>query len=247
MPEGHTLHRLAADQAELVGNILMVSSPQGRFVDAAALDGHRLDAVEAWGKHLLQLFRDVGTVHTHLGMQGITLRSAPPAPPKPQVRLRLATDSVAWDLIAPSTCELLDADRVEQLLARIGPDPLRADADAGRVRASFGTDDRPVGVVLLDQSVLAGVGNVFRTEALHLTGIDPRRPASSLDDATFSQLWTTLTTLMTEAVEKGRIVTRPPDGLYVYKQDACATCASPVEVFDLAGRTAYACRSCQTL
>ncbi len=247
MPEGHTLHRLAADQAELVGQVLAVSSPQSRFVDVVALDGHRLDAVEAFGKHLLQRFGEVGTVHTHLGMRGITLRSAPPATPKPQVRLRLATATVAWDLIAPSMCELLDDRAIELLLHRLGPDPLRPDADVARVRASFRTDDRPVGVVLLDQSVIAGVGNVLRAEALHATGIHPRRIASSLDDATFAALWVTLTTLLADAVELGRIVSRPPDGRFVYKHECCATCATPVEVFELAGRTAYACPWCQPI
>jgi formamidopyrimidine-DNA glycosylase len=245
MPEGHLLHRLAADQAELVGNVVAVSSPQGRFPHVDAVDRHRLDAVEAWGKHLLQRFGEAGTIHTHLGMRGITLRSAPPTAPKPQVRLRLATDTVAWDLIAPSTCELLDGDGVEQLLGRLGPDPLRPDADVARVRASFLADDRAVGVVLLDQSVLAGVGNVFRAEALHAVGIHPSRSASSLDDPTFAALWATLTSQMSEAVTAGRIVTRPPNGRFVYKEDVCARCQAPVDVFELGGRTAYACPACQ--
>lgn len=192
MPEGHTLHRLAADQAELVGADVAVTSPQGRFDGAEPLDGRRLEAVEAWAKHLLQRFTDAGTVHTHLGMRGITLRSAPPDEPKPQVRLRLATIDVAWDLIAPSTCELLDADEVQRLLDRLGPDLLRPDAEVDRVRASFAADDRPVGGVLLDQAVIAGVGNVFRAEVLHLVRIHPTTPASALDDATFAALWATL-------------------------------------------------------
>ena len=245
MPEGHTLHRLAAAQTELVGRTLAVSSPQGRFGPAADLDRRRLDRVEAWGKHLLQVFDGAGTVHTHLGMRGITLRSAPPSEPKPQVRLRLATAEVAWDLIAPSVCELLDDDSVAGLLDRLGPDPLRPDADVDRVRAAFRADDRPVGAVLLDQSVLAGVGNVFRAEALHLTGVHPRRPASALDDATFDKLWATLRSLMVDAVAAGSIVTRPPDGRYVYKQERCGTCAGPVVSFPLEGRIAYACPVCQ--
>jgi endonuclease-8 len=243
VPEGHSLHRLALDQQELVGCTLEVRSPQGKFPeeDLAALDGGRLSAVEAWGKHLLQRFDGGGTVHTHLGMRGITLRSAPPVEPKAQVRLRLATPEVAWDLIAPSRCERLDDDQVDHLLAGLGPDPLRPDADVDRVRGAFRTEARAVGVVLLDQSVVAGVGNVFRAEALHDVGVHPRQPADSLDDATFARLWSTLVAMMTTAVAEGRIVTRPPAGRAVYKQEHCADCGAPVEVFDLNGRTAYVC------
>jgi endonuclease-8 len=245
MPEGHTLHRLASDQTELVGHILHVSSPQGRFADAEALDGRRLEDVEAWGKHLLQRFGRAGTVHTHLGMRGITLRSSPPTPPKPQVRLRLATAEVAWDLIAPSTCELLDEAGMDALLRRLGPDPLRPDADVARAMALLRADHRPVGAVLLDQSVVAGVGNVFRAEALHAVRIHPRRPASSLDDRQLAALWETLKTQMSDAVAGRRIVTVGDDGRAVYKEDTCADCGSTVETFTLGGRTAYACGTCQ--
>jgi endonuclease-8 len=222
------------------------ASPQGRFAaGAAAVDGHRLDAVEAWGKHLLQRFGDAGTVHTHLGMRGITLRSAPPVPPKPQVRLRLATADVAWDLIAPATCELLDRAGVERLLAGLGPDPLRADADVERVRRGFHDDQRALGTVLLDQSVLAGVGNVFRAEALHALGLHPATPAADIDDDTFHRLWAELVAEMRRGVEDGAIVTRPPSGKAVYKQDACADCGTPVATSSLGGRTMYACPRCQ--
>jgi formamidopyrimidine-DNA glycosylase len=247
VPEGHTLHRLALDQQELVGARVHAASPQGRFpaADLARLDGARVAGIEAWGKHLLQHVDGAGAVHTHLGMRGITLRSSPPVDPKPQVRLRLASDDVAWDLIAPMRCELLEDDEVAALLAGLGPDPLRPDADVARVRAALAVDDRPVGVVLLDQSVVAGVGNVFRAEALHAVGVHPDRPASALDDATFARLWQELVAMMGRAVDEGRIVTRPPDGRAVYKQDRCADCGAPVAAYDLQGRTAYACPACQ--
>jgi formamidopyrimidine-DNA glycosylase len=247
VPEGHTLHRLALDQQELVGGRVHASSPQGRFpaVDLARLDGGQVTRVEAWGKHLLQAVDGAGVVHTHLGMRGITLRSAPPVEPKPQVRLRLASDDVAWDLIAPMRCELLDDAGVEGLLAGLGPDPLRPDADRGAVRGAFASDPRPIGVVLLDQSVVAGVGNVFRAEVLHAVGVHPDRPAAALDDATFDRVWDELVATMRRAVEDGRIVTRPPEGRAVYKQERCADCGAEVHSYDLQGRTAYACPACQ--
>lgn len=248
MPEGHLVHRFAVQLTELVGAPVAATSPQGRFTDGArAVDGKGCETVEAWGKHLLIGFGAAGTVHVHLGMQGVLLRLAPPGEPKRQVRLRLrlAVPDLAWDLIAPATCELLDEMGVKALQGALGPDPLRPDADAAAVREAFRSDDRAIGTVLLDQSVLAGVGNVFRAELLSALRLHPSRPASSVDDATFTQLWTTLQRLMTDAMDKGRIVTRPPDGRMVYKQERCGRCGAEVATFPLSGRTAYACPVCQ--
>ncbi|MBW3616081.1 MAG: MBL fold metallo-hydrolase, partial [Actinobacteria bacterium] len=122
MPEGHLLHRLARDQQELVGKELAATSPQGRFAEgAAALDGRSLLGVEAYGKHLHHRYDTDRGLHVHLGMQGKWLRLAT-TPPRPQVRLRLATPALAWVLIAPSTCALID----DRLLVDLGPDGPRA-------------------------------------------------------------------------------------------------------------------------
>ena len=198
MPEGHTLHRLARDLGELTGRALHASSPQGRFAEgAAAVDGTTLERVEPHGKHLFAVTGG-GTVHVHLGMRGKTFRYPDPTtPPMPQVRLRLASDAVAWDLVAPSTCELLDDAGVRRVTGRLGPDPLRADADVERVLASLRSERRAIGAVLLDQAVLAGVGNVFRNEALHAVGVHPARPGASLDDAERRALWAVLVAMMT--------------------------------------------------
>src|SRR3990170_4705540 len=127
MPEGHTIHGLARSMAELVGRQVTASSPQGRFA-ADAVDGQRVEAIEAYGKHLLIDTSAGRTVHVHLGMRGKWLRFSPvTGPGMPQVRLRLATAAVAWDLIAPSQCELLEQPQRAALVARLGPDPLRAE------------------------------------------------------------------------------------------------------------------------
>jgi len=115
--------------AELVGPVVSASSPQGRFA-AEAVDGQRLVGVEAYGKHLLLDVSGGHSVHVHLGMRGKWLRFSPvTGPGLPQVRLRLAVPDVAWDLIAPGTCELLNAAARSVLVAGLGPDPLRPDAD----------------------------------------------------------------------------------------------------------------------
>jgi endonuclease VIII len=139
MPEGHLYHRLARNLSEFSEGELAAWSPQGRFAEGAArIDGTRLEVAEAHGKHLLMRFAGGRTVHVHLGMRGKLLGVADPSrPPRPQVRLRLAGATAAWDLIAPSACELLDEAGVAGLLARLGPDPLREDADPNRAWASL--------------------------------------------------------------------------------------------------------------
>ena len=256
MPEGHTLHRLARDLGELVGPRLQASSPQGRFPAAERVDGRTMESAEAYGKHLLLGF-PAGAVHVHLGMQGRFARLAPPGPPRPQVRLRLATEAVAWDLFAPSCCELLPFEAVTALVARLGPDPLRADAKPELVWDALQRFAGPVGAALLDQSVLAGVGNVFRAEALHAVGIAPTRPAAEVTRTEFERLWRSLESMMARAVDEGRIITVDPppgrrpeelaesEGRHVYKQSRCRTCGSPVGTATVGGRMAYACPACQ--
>jgi endonuclease-8 len=260
MPEGHLLHRLARDHAELVGEVVQVSSPQGRFAaGAAALDGRRIQAVEAYGKHLHHRFDGEGHLglHTHLGMQGKWVRLAPDRPPRPQVRVRLATDDVAWDLIAPSTCELLDQAAWVTLKASLGPDPLGVIPEEERAWKAVSSYAGPVGAALLDQSVIAGVGNVLRAESLFRAGVHPARPATSLDRAEFDRMWTALVDLMRQSVDDNRIVsvdlpaaaraTVPEaDARMVYKQATCRACGTPVESWTVEGRTAYACPSCQS-
>jgi endonuclease-8 len=257
VPEGHLLHRLARDQQELVGRALAATSPQGRFAEeAAALDGRSPGSVEAYGKHLHHRY-DAGLgLHVHLGMQGKWLRLPGPPPARPQVRLRLAAPAVAWDLIAPSTCALIDDGGWKELVARLGPDPLRPDAEPDRAYRALRSFPGRVGAALLDQSVIAGIGNVLRAEGLFLAGIHPSRPAAAVDPETFARLWDVLVDLMRRSVDDGRIVTAPvpeaerrtvaeADARMVYKQDACRRCGSPVEVLSVGGRTAYACNACQ--
>ena len=238
--------------AELRGAALQVSSPQRRFAEEAThLDGERLEAINAVGKHLFLAFGGGKHVHVHLGMQAKRFRYPDPTTaPMKQVRLRMASGSVAWDLIAPSTCELLDDTAVRRIRDGLGPDPLRPDADVSVVMSALASDPRAVGAVLLDQAVLSGVGNVFRNEALHAVGLDPHRPSRTLSAEQHLELWRVLERMMRQAVEDGRIVTVDgPDRLTVpesearrvYKQSHCRDCAAPVATGTVGGRTAYWC------
>ena len=243
MPEGHLLHRAAREQAAaLAGHRVAASSPQGRF-DASPVDGRELTGVEAWGKHLVQRFDELA-VHVHLGMRGLWLRYDDLAvPPRGGTRLRLATDAVAFDLIAPTTCEVLDLDGVRHVVARLGPDPLRDDADedeaVDRLRGARG----PVGAAVVDQAVWAGVGNAWRAELLFLAGLDPLVPAAQLGDEPARLLWRLTAQLMALGRDAGQVVSDPaaPDERWVYKRETCRRCGAPVQVEDVGGRTSYRC------
>ncbi len=243
MPEGHLVHRDArAQHDDLVGAVITASSPQGRL-DTTTIDGSRLDRVEAYGKHLFHRFESGFVVHVHLGMQGLWLRYPDPAtPPRPGTRLRLV-GGVAYDLIAPSACEVLDAGGVAAVLDRLGPDPLRPDADAADAVRRFRTARGPVGKAHLDQSVWAGIGNAWRAELLWLARLDPNRPAATLDESTTAALWRTTVHHLTLGRDLGQVVSDSdaPDERWVYKRETCRSCGAAVATGQVGGRTAYWC------
>lgn len=280
MPEGHTLHRLADEiAATFAGRVVRVGSPQGRFADSAALlDGQVLVGAEAWGKHLFIAFPDERFVHVHLGLYGtfqVHRDEQELAPPVGQVRLRLlAATSVgpadedtlfSWaDLRGATTCELVTREERDAVVARSGPDPLRDDADPDRAWARIRRSKAPIGGLLMDQAVLAGVGNVYRAELLFRHRIDPMRPGNTLRVGQWQAMWEDLVVLMREGVRTGRIDTvrpehtpeamgRPPrrddhgGEVYVYRRhgQACHVCGANVRTAELQGRNLFWCPQCQ--
>jgi formamidopyrimidine-DNA glycosylase len=264
VPEGHTIHRLARDlRRDLAGRPVAASSPQGRFADgAAAFDGSTLATTDAVGKHLFLRFDDPPEtlLHVHLGLFGKLRRARTGAlAPRDAIRLRLEGPEWSWDLSGPTACELIDDDGFELLRDRLGPDPLRRDADPERFVARAGRSARAIGALLLDQTVIAGVGNVYRSELCFRHGIDPRVPGRDLDPDLLRDLWDDTVALLAIGVRLGRIVTVDPadaavtptrktaagltrdQRLYVYRRQSCLRCGAPVEWFDLANRRAYAC------
>lgn len=266
MPEGHTLHRLARQQTRLLaGRQVAASSPQGRFAAGAArIDGDVVTRVSAYGKHLFYRFRNVpDLLHVHLGLYG-TFASGPlPAPPvRGALRLRLETDTAWIDLRGPSACDLLDPVAARRILDRLGPDPLAARADPDRAWQRLRRSRTPIGAALLDQSVVAGIGNVYRAELLFRHRRDPFAPAQRLDEAAWSAMWSDIVTLMRAGVRRGRIVTTEPadrarrsgpvsreDAYYVYRRHGlpCRLDGTIVRVGELGGRRLYWCPTCQFL
>ncbi len=262
MPEGHTLHGLARDQTALfAGRTVLVSSPQGRFTDGAALvDGHVLDTVYAHGKHLFAVFGEQ-TVHVHLGLFG-KYASGLGAPPVPRgaLRMRWVTEGAWSDLRGPTVCRVLAPPEVDSVLARLGPDPLTARPNGAAAWKRIARTRTPIAALLMDQSVLAGVGNVYRAEVLFRHRVPPYLPGRELGQARWEAMWKDLVVLMRAGLRSGRIVTTLPvdrprtggrvrreEAHYVYRRAGlpCRLCATPVRMELLAGRKLYWCPTCQ--
>jgi len=267
LPEGHTLYRLAADLERALGHqVVAATSPQGRFVESANLiDGSVLESAESAGKHLFMRFDNGQILHVHLGLiGGFSIMNAPPAPPVGAVRLRLLGPSSSADLRGATICELLSEEQIEKILSRLGPDPLRPDADPGRGFARLRSSRRPVGALLMDQRVLAGVGNIFRAESLFRARLHPLTPGERVSRRRWDALWTDLVGLMAYGVQTGRIDTVRPEHepeamgrepradkhggeVYVYRRGGqpCHVCGGRVKTQVLEGRNLYWCSSCQ--
>lgn len=322
MPEGHTVHRLAAALTELYGGQhLEVSSPQGRFAAGAArLNGQALVGAQAHGKQLFLAFApaadlpqdapDVTWARIHLGLYGSWTFSgdsaftaphsigaprrrvgergehplahgggsalagldgqqpapaapgewAPPAP-RGAVRLRLAGEHGVADLTGPTACEVLDADGVAAVRRRLGPDPLRPDADPKAFIAAVRRRKRSIGELLMDQSILAGVGNIYRAEVLFRVGMSPFRQGKRISAARLQQIWDDLVPLMEYGVATGFITTvdaeEVPEPLpegdaeagrwYVYHRALrpCLRCGTRIAEREVAGRRLFWCPACQ--
>ena len=269
MPEGHTLYRLAREQSALfAGRPVHVTSPQGRFdAGAALLDGRVLDEVFSYGKHLFARFGG-DHLHVHLGLYGSYLTgTGMPPPAKGALRMRWEADGpdgagVWTDLRGPTACEVLLDPEVAAILDRLGPDPLRPRADGGRAHRRIAASRTAIGALLMDQSVLAGVGNVYRAEILFRHRVSPFRPGRGVDAALWAQLWADLVTLMKAGVRMGRIVTTRPedrarrsgavrreDAHYVYRRTGlpCRICGTEVRTEVMVGRNLHWCPTCQAV
>ncbi|WP_445166079.1 Fpg/Nei family DNA glycosylase [Mycolicibacterium sp. Dal123E01] len=262
MPEGHTLHRLARlHQRRFAGAPAAVSSPQGRFTDASVINGRVFTRASVWGKHLFHHYEGGPIVHIHLGLYGTFTEMPVPMPlPVGQVRMRLVGAEYGTDLRGPTACDLVDEAQVSAIVARLGPDPLRRDADPALPWARISKSRKTIGALLMDQSVIAGVGNVYRSELLFRHHLDPYRLGRDVSQTEFADAWTDLVALMKVGVRRGKIVVVRPEHdhgapsyapnrprTYVYRRagDPCRVCSTPVRTAVLEGRNVFWCPTCQ--
>ena len=186
-------------------------------------------------------------------------------PPEPRglVRLRILTADMVADLNGPNQCRVVTTAEKLAVEDKLGPDPLdpaalespMEDEFVGLVRASA----RPVGDLVMDQSVSAGVGNIYRAEALFRSGISPNRLGRNVSERRLRELWRDFVHLMRKGVAEGAINTVEEDEIridegdpeaarwYVYHREgrSCLRCGNPVQMADMKGRRLYWCPRCQ--
>jgi endonuclease VIII len=187
-------------------------------------------------------------------------------PPEPvgQVRLRLLTEDVVADLRGPTVCEVLTPEEALVIHQRLGPDPLVDDDLIGEeiFASRLLATKRPIGAVLMDQSVVSGIGNVYRAEILFRHRLDPYRPAAFHERDTAGKIWKDWSALLADGVDSGVMVTRsdlsaaekkkalrsPALRHYVYKRDGkpCLVCGTAVVMGIMVARKLYLCPQCQS-
>lgn len=269
MPEGHTVHRTANQFNEYFGGrLLRVDSPQGRFSAAARLvDQQVLRTAVAVGKQLFLHFENDLTVRIHLGIYGKWrwYSEFTPSGAVEQVRARFFLEHPApsqvflADLRGPTVCDVIDQHEVEAVLARLGPDPLNADyqgAELDRFVRRVTQSKTAIGQLLMDQSVIAGVGNVYRAELLFRAGLNPFVPGSKLAATQVQKIWEDAVVLMEIGVKTGVMITReelfdadPPklERHFVYKREGqrCRVCGADIALELMQARKLYWCPGCQ--
>ena len=263
MPEGNELHRHANLQGRLfAGRVLTVDAPNGRFADGAArLNRRKLRAVDAFGKHLFYDFGPDRQLHVHLGLYGKYKSGAMPYPEmKGALRLRISTKSDWLELRGPTACDVLSGADREKLLARIGPDPLRDDAKPALAVARIRKSKAPIGALLMDQSVVSGIGNIYRAELLFRAKVHPLTPGNAVSTRALNKLWADAKVLMAAGMVDRRIVTTRPEDRphpkgkprrfethYVYRRKGlpCFVCGTEVQMKEFVGRKLYWCPGCQ--
>jgi endonuclease-8 len=243
VPEGDSLHRAARQLRVLVGERVEVETPNPRAqaaIDARRLDGRRLLSVEAVGKNLVLGFEGGYRLRNHLRMSG-RWRVGP--------RGRTARGR-PWLVLRGADREaVLYGGRVLELhgraLRRLGPDILADPPELDRMIANLRRADgrREVGDALVDQRLVAGIGNVWRAEALWRARISPWRPLASVDDDELRRVLGEAARLMRASLDSGR------EDRVVYRHAGrpCARCGTPIASRGQgdANRTAYWCPACQ--
>jgi endonuclease-8 len=260
MPEGDTIWRTArALQAALAGRTVLAFGSSLPAVAAAArrlaVVGQAVETVEAHGKHLLVRFEKGAVLHTHLGMRGSWRLARRTGARGPVARAVIETaDVVAACSLAP-VVELLSASqaRAHPALARLGPDLLKPAFDPAVARRRL-RERGPlaIGVALMDQTALAGIGNVYKSEVLFLCGVSPLARVGDLDDATVDRLVAKAGELLRRNLGTGmRRTTSPlaPGPLWVYRRSGrpCRKCGTAVArvVQGEQARSTYFCPACQ--
>ncbi len=251
MAEGDTILRAARRiDAALAGQQIEVSAPnpRGRAAGVERLNGLTFERAEARGKHLLLHF-DRLVLHSHLGMSGawhVYGRSASWRKPRAAAWARLSAESSEAVQFGGPTLKVLRAEalRRDPVLSRLGPDVLAEPFDPERIARSLGTaQERSLGDALLDQHLVAGIGNIFKSEACFAARLDPWQPIGAFSAEQLLAAIQAAHDLMAGAVEQGRHAR----AVYRRAGQPCIVCATPIRSQGQgdANRTTYWCPTCQ--
>jgi endonuclease-8 len=263
MPEGDTLYRIAeAVRPVLEGRRIESASSSDRTtvepIDAPSLVGAVITSVEARGKHLLLATDDGRALHAHLGMTG-SVHVYPLGEPwrkKPSsAAIALSTDSHTVVCFSPKQLELVTATRLRRNahLQRLGPDLMRHDSDLVAALARLRVHNAaPIGEAVMNQTIAAGIGNVYKSETLFLARINPWTRVGELSDERLLHYLGEARRLMRLNRGPGRRVTRFRDDgkrhwVYGRRGEPCFECGAPITLRRQgdAGRTTYWCARCQ--
>lgn len=244
MPEGDALHRAAARLRVLEGEVVAVETPHPRAAVlrlAEQLDGRRLERVQAVGKNLVLGFEGGLVLRSHLRMSGRWQVQAAGTEPfgTPWLVLRgRERQAVLWN--GP----VLELTRGRSpTVARLGPDVMADPPDLegmlARLRAA--SQEREVGEALLDQRLVAGIGNMWKAEALWAARVSPWSRLREVTDEDLRAVVGAAGGLMREGLESGR------PGRSVYRRHACPRCGGEIESRGQGddNRTTYWCPACQ--
>ena len=252
MVEGHGVHRVAQRHRRLLlGKVFKATSPNGRFAQGAKLiDDRTLSRIEAIGKNLFYFWgdcRDGGknttVVHIHFGMSG-QFKTAGFGKLEATKNTRLELASESDDIVAHLSAMTVnhgDMEFYDKKVKALGQDPLREDADADLVWEAFKKSRKSVGMLLMDQSVIAGLGNIYRAEVLFKAGLHPETPGASIDHETLMNVWQISKDFLRRGVETGSILTVDPQEAkvlgppwtrrYIYNHSQCGRCGTRVKTW----------------
>jgi endonuclease-8 len=252
MAEGDTILRAARRIEAGVGNQevrVRAGNGRGRAAEVERLDGGRLDRVESHGKHLLLHFDEL-VLHSHLGMSGswhLYRRGDRWRKPASAAWVILSGNETEAVQFGGPTLRVLSAKQLRRdpVLARLGQDILAPSFDAPAVTRAFcATPHRELGDTLLDQRLVAGIGNIFKSEACFAAKTNPWRPIGELTDDEVQRTLEAARRLMQESVASGR----PDRAVYHRAGQPCSRCGTPISARGQgdANRRSYWCPCCQS-
>ncbi len=247
------------------------TNQRGTVLDGPVLDGTAIDderVMDATGENSLTSIGAPRRARVRVrmseqttGLGGDDMEWPPPV--VGQVRLRLLTELTCADLRGPTACELQTPDEVAATIAKLGPDPLVDDPLVGEERFASVVARKPtaIGLLLMDQSVVSGIGNVYRAELLFRARQNPHTPGRDVRDEVVRHLWRDWVRLLSIGVETGQMMTMDDlspedwraamasrdDRHWVYHRAGlpCRVCGTTIVVEEAAARKLYWCPYCQ--